>query len=154
MSTQYDPNRFDPQQSGRPAPTPAAMNDDTRSVPQLLADMLTELTGLFRKELQLARAEIGESASGAGRAVPGIAGGAALALGGLVLLLMAAAALIARLFDVPVGWGQLIIGIVAAAAGYALIRAGQAKLQASNLMPKRTAEQLARDAEAAKEQIR
>lgn len=147
MSTQYDPNRFEPQ----PA---RAVNDDTRSVPQLLADMLNELTSLFRKEIQLARAEMGEKVSEAGGAIPGIAGGGALALGGMVLLLMAAAAGIARLFEIAPGWGLLIVGVLAALIGYALVRGGLSKLKATNLTPTRTAEQLARDAEAAKEQVR
>lgn len=147
MSTQYDPNRFEPQPA-RP------VNDDTRSVPQLLADMLNELTSLFRKEIQLARAEMGEKASEAGGAIPGIAGGGALALGGLILLLMAAAAGIARAFDLAPGWGMLIVGVLAALLGYALVRAGMSKLKATNLTPTRTAEQLSRDAEAAKEQVR
>lgn len=147
MSTQYDPNRFEP--------TPGrAVNDDARSVPQLLADMLNELTSLFRKEIQLARAEMGEKVSEAGGAIPGIAGGAALALGGLILLLMAAAAGVARLFELAPGWGLLIVGVLAALLGYALVRAGTSKLKATNLTPTRTAEQLARDAEAAKEQVR
>ncbi len=143
MSTQYDPNRFEPQ----PA---RAVNDDTRSVPQLLADMLNELTSLFRKEIQLARAEMGEKVSEAGGAIPGIAGGGALALGGMILLLMAAAAGLARLFEIAPGWGLLIVGVLAALIGYALVRGGMSKLKATNLTPTRTAEQLARDAEAAK----
>jgi hypothetical protein len=147
MSTQYDPNRFEGQ-PGRP------VNDDARSVPQLLSDMLNELTSLFRKEIQLARAEMSEKASEATGAVPGMAGGAALAFGGLILLLMAAAALIARVFDLPMGWGQLIVGLIAAVGGYALIRGGLAKLKASNFTPTRTAEQLSRDAAAAKEQVK
>jgi hypothetical protein len=123
-------------------------------VPQLLADMLNELTSLFRKEIQLARAEMGEKASEAGGAIPGIAGGGALALGGLIMLLMAAAAGIARAFDLAPGWGLLIVGVLAALLGYALVRGGLSKLKATNLTPTRTAEQLSRDAEAAKEQVR
>ena len=113
--------------------------------------MLTELSGLVRKEIQLARAEMGEKASEAGGAIPGMAGGAALALGGLILLLMALAALVSRLLDLAPGWGLLVVGVIAAIAGYALIRGGMAKLKATNLTPHRTAGQLSRDAEAAKE---
>jgi hypothetical protein len=116
--------------------------------------MVTELSNLFRKEIQLARAEIGEKASEAGSAVPGMAGGAALAFGGLLLLLMAAAAGVSNLLGIAPGWGLLIIGILAALIGYALIRGGMSKLKATNLTPTRTAEQLSRDAQAAKEQVR
>ena len=45
MSTQYDPNRFEPA-TGRP------VNDDQRSFGQLLGDMVTEISDLFRKEIQ------------------------------------------------------------------------------------------------------
>ncbi len=145
MSTQYDPNRYEP---ARP------VNDDTRSVPQLLGDMVTELSNLFRKEIQLARAEMGEKASEATSAIPGMAGGAALAFGGLILLLMALAALVSRVLDLAPGWGLLIVGVIAALAGYALIRGGMSKLKATNLTPTRAAEQLSRDAQAAKEQVR
>jgi hypothetical protein len=147
MSTQYDPNRYDPTAA-------RAVNDDTRSVAQLLGDMVTELSNLFRKEIQLARAELGEKASEAGSAIPGMAGGAALAFGGLLLLLMAAAAGVAEVFSIAPAWGLLIVGILAAVIGYALIRSGMATLKATNLTPTRTAEQLSRDAQAAKEQVR
>jgi len=147
MSTQYDPNRFEPS-TGRP------VNDDARSVGQLLGDTVTELSTLFRKEVQLARAEMGEKASEAAGAIPGIAGGAALAFGGMILLLFAAAAAVSRLFDLTPGWGTLIVGVVAALVGYLLIRGALSKLKATNLTPHRTAEQLSRDAQAAKEQVR
>jgi hypothetical protein len=145
MSTQYDPNRFEP---ARP------VNDDARGVGELLGDAVTQLSTLFRKEVQLARAEMGEKASEAAGAIPGIGAGAALGLGALILLLEAAAAGVARLFDLAPGWALLIVGVVAALGGYALIRGGIAKLKATNLTPHRTAEQLSRDAQAAKEQVR
>jgi uncharacterized membrane protein YqjE len=145
MSTQFEPQRYDP---ARP------VNDDTRSFGELLGDMVTQLSTLFRKELQLARAEMGEKVSDASGAIPGIAGGAALALAALGVLLMALAALVARLLDLPLGWGQLIVGVVGALLGYLLIRGGIAKLKATNLIPQRTADQLALDAQAAKEQVR
>jgi hypothetical protein len=151
MSMQYDPDRLPPK-PGR------AMNDDTRlpdtrSVPELLADMVNQLTLLVRKEMQLARAEMGEKAAEAGNAIPGIAGGAGLAFGGLILLLLAAAAGISRWLDLAAGWGFLIVGVLAAIIGYALVSAGMSRLRATNLTPHRTAEQLTRDARAAKEQM-
>jgi hypothetical protein len=144
MSTQYDPNRFEPT---RPS------NDDARGVGELLSDVVTQLSTLFRKEVQLARAEMSEKVSEAGSAIPGIAGGGALAFGGLILLLMAAGALVSRVLDLAPGWGLLIVGVLAALAGYLLIRGGLSKLKATNLTPHRTAEQLSRDAQAAKEQV-
>lgn len=151
MSTQYEPDRVPP----KPA---RAVNDDaraldTRSVPELLSDMLNQLTMLFRKEIQLARAEMSEKVSDTTGAIPGIAGGAGLAFGGMLLLLLAAAAGISRLFELEMGWSLLIVGVLAALIGYALIRGGMSRLKATNLTPHRTAEQLSRDAQAAKEQV-
>jgi drug/metabolite transporter (DMT)-like permease len=152
MSSQYDPNRYEP--GTRPVNDDAGRGNDPRSVGELLGDMLNQLTMLFRKELQLARAEMSEKVSSATSSIPAMAGGGALAFGGMILLLMAAAAGIARLFDLSAGWGLLIVGVLAAIIGYALVRAGISKLKATNLTPHRTAEQLSRDAQAAKEQVR
>ncbi|WP_237217720.1 phage holin family protein [Falsiroseomonas oryziterrae] len=147
MSTQYDPNRFEPA-TGRP------VNDDQRSFGQLLGDMVTEMSNLFRNELRLARAEMGEKAGEAAGAIPGIAAGAGLGLGALLLSLMAAAAGLSRLFDLEPGWSLLIVAGLAGLAGFLLIRGGMSKLKATNLTPTRTAEQLSRDAQAAKETVR
>jgi hypothetical protein len=96
---------------------------------------------------------MGEKASEAGSAIPGIAGGAGLAFGGMILLLFAAAAGISAWFELASGWSFLIVGLLAAIIGYALARAGLSRLKATNLTPHRTAEQLSRDAQAAKEQV-
>jgi drug/metabolite transporter (DMT)-like permease len=96
---------------------------------------------------------MGEKAAEAGNAIPGIAGGAGLAFGGLILLLLAAAAGVSRWLDLAAGWGFLIVGVLAAIIGYALVSAGMSRLRATNLTPHRTAEQLTRDARAAKEQM-
>jgi len=144
MSSQYDPNRFEP--TSRP------VNDDARSVPELLGDMLTQFSDLIRKEVHLARAEMGEKVGEARGAIPGMAAGAGLAFGGLLLLLLALSALVSRLLNLQEGWGLLIVGVVAALIGYGLIRGAMSRLASTDLIPKRTAEQLARDAQAAKEQ--
>jgi hypothetical protein len=52
-----------------------------------------------------------------------------------------------------VPWARLIVGVVVALVGYALVRSGMSGLKASNLVPNRTVEQLSRDAAVAKEQV-
>ena len=127
--------------------------DATRSVPELVSSALTQVTTLFRKEVQLARAEMGEKFGEAANAIPQLGAGAALLHGALLLLLLAAAAAVSRLLDIAPGWGMAIVAVVAALGGWLLIRAGLSHLKASNLMPERTAEQLSRDAQVAKEQV-
>ena len=122
------------------------------SVPELLGNALGQVSTLVRKEVQLARAEMGEKFGQAAGAIAPIAAGGAVLLGVLILLLFALASLLVR-FGVAVGWAQLIVGAVCALVGYLLVRSGLSKLKTSNLVPERTAEQLSRDAQVAKEQV-
>jgi hypothetical protein len=142
-----------PSDNYRAAPSGGGGGGD-RSVPELLSSLIGQISTLFRKEIQLARAEVGEKLGTVAGAVTPIAAGAGLLLGALIMLLLALAALLVHLFDMATGWAALIVGILAAVGGYALIRGGLSKLNASNLMPTRTAEQLSRDAQVAKEQVR
>lgn len=125
-----------------------------RSVPELVSSVISQISTLFRKEVQLARAEMGEKLGSMGSAIVPLAAGGGMVLGALVLLLLALAALITNLFGIATGWALLIVGVLAAILGYALIRGGLSTLSAANLMPSRTAEQLSRDAQVAKETVR
>lgn len=127
--------------------------EPSRSVPELFTSVIGQISTLFRQEVRLARAEVGEKISHAGGAIVPLAAGAGMLLGTLILLLFALVSLLVY-FDIPVGWSQLIVAIVAAVIGYALIRSGMSRLNTTNLMPERTAEQLSRDAQVAKEQVR
>ena len=124
------------------------------SVPELLGNALGQVSTLVRKEVQLARAEMGEKFGQASGAIAPLAAGSAVLLAVLILLLFALASLLVRLFDLATGWAQLIVAVVFALVGYALVRSGLSKLRTSNLVPDRTAEQLSRDAQVAKEQVR
>jgi drug/metabolite transporter (DMT)-like permease len=124
-----------------------------RSVTELLGDLASQVSALFRKEIQLARAEVGEKIGEAGSSVGFLAAGGIMALAALIVLLFA---LVAGLVEMGLeAWlAGLIVGVVVALAGYALLRTGLSRLKASNLTPRRTAEQLSRDAAAAKEAVR
>jgi drug/metabolite transporter (DMT)-like permease len=124
-----------------------------RSVTELLGDLASQVSALFRKEIQLARAEVGEKIGEAGSSVGFLAAGGIMALAALIVLLFA---LVAGLVEMGLeAWlAGLIVGVVVALAGYALLRTGLSRLKASNLTPRRTAEQLSRDAAAAKETVR
>ncbi|TCZ54987.1 phage holin family protein [Roseicella aquatilis] len=123
-----------------------------RSVGDLFGSVIGQISTLFRKEVQLARAELGEKLGDAAGAVTPIAAGGGLLLGALILLLFALVSLLVS-FGIATGWSQLIVGLVAALLGYGLIRSGLSHLKASNLVPNRTATQLSRDAQVAKEQV-
>lgn len=129
------------------------MRSGDRSIPELFGSVVNQLSTLFRQEVRLARAEIGEKLGEASGAALPLAAGGGMLFGALILLLLALASLLVR-FGLATGWAQLAVGLVAALIGYALIRGGISKLSGTNLMPHRTAEQLSRDAEVAKEQVR
>lgn len=138
--------------TGRP-PNSGRSPEANRSVPELFTNAITQVTTLFREEVKLARAEMGEKFGEATLAIPQLGAGVAMLLGAMLLLLFAAAAGVSDLLQIAPGWGQVIVGAVVALAGWLLIRTGLSHLKASNLLPERTAEQLARDAQVAKEQI-
>jgi hypothetical protein len=123
-----------------------------RSLKDLLTDLSSNVTTLFRKEIELARAETSERVGQALVALGGITGGAILALAALMVLLQALVIAIAEL-GVPPALSALIVGVVVAGIAYAMIRKGTNDLKAGNLAPKRTMESLKRDAEVAKEQV-
>lgn len=124
-----------------------------RSLPELFSNLVGQLSTLFRKEVQLARAEMGEKFGQMAGAFAPLGAGGALLLGALIMLLFALESLLVS-FGLAVGWSRLIVGVVAALAGYGLLRSGLSQLKTSNLMPERTAEQISRDAQVAKEQVR
>jgi Putative Actinobacterial Holin-X, holin superfamily III len=129
------------------------MHTDDRSLKDLLADLTESITTLFRKEIQLARAETSEKINQVGLALGAIAGGGILALAALIVLLQALVIAITEA-GVPAGWASLIVGVIVAIIAYALIHKGTNDLKASNLTPDRTMDSLKRDAQVVKEQAR
>ena len=134
---------------------PSDMNqppERNRSVTDLFGSAISQISTLARKEVQLARAELGEKLGEAAGAVTPLAAGGGLLLGALIVLLFALVSLLVS-FGMATGWAELIVGVVAAIGGYVLIRGGLSQLKTSNLMPVRTTTQLSRDAQVAKEQV-
>jgi hypothetical protein len=128
------------------------MQTEDRSLKDLLGDLSGNITTLFRKEIQLARAETSEKISQVGYAIGSIAGGAILALAALIVLLQALVIGLTAA-GIPAGWSSLIVGAVVAAIAYGLIHKGTSDLKASNLAPNRTMDSIKRDAHVAKEQM-
>ncbi|MDQ4061445.1 MAG: phage holin family protein [Pseudomonadota bacterium] len=130
-----------------------AMPNDNRSVPELFTDLVTQLTTLFRKEIQLARTEVSEKVTVAASGIGYIVGGAVLGIAALVILLQAAVAWLVRA-GIPDQWANLIVGVVVAVIAFVLVRMGMNSLKADKLTPAKTVEQLQRDATTAREQVR
>jgi membrane protein implicated in regulation of membrane protease activity len=122
---------------------------DNRSVPELLADALTQFSKLISNELQLAKAEMSAKVTQAIMAAAFLAIAGLVAIPVLVLLLIAFAAWLAEM-----GWSDPAAYLASAVLGLVisgvLAWIGMNRLKASNLTPNRTLEQLRRDAQAMK----
>jgi Putative Actinobacterial Holin-X, holin superfamily III len=124
-----------------------------RSLPELFGDAMAQLAKLVGNEFALARAELSEKASQAGRAAALIGAGAVLMIPAIVVLLFAAAAALIRSgFSDPVAY--LCAGGGAAIVAGALIATGLGRLSGDALKPSITLDQVERDKVAAKEMVR
>jgi hypothetical protein len=121
-------------------------NTNVRPIPEIFADLISQVTGLVRKEGQLARAEISEKASRAISGIVMIVLGAVLLIPALVILLQAAMAALVQNGMTPaiasliVGGAALILGVVLAWVGWTMAKP-------TSLMPDKTIDQLKRDTE-------
>ena len=123
---------------------------DERSVGELLSDLTRELSTLFRQEVTLAKTEMTQRASKAGKDVAFLAVGGAVAYAGF-LAILAGVVLVLGLV-LPWWLSALIVGVVVAAIGYVLIHKGQTALKQIDLTPHETAETLKEDKQWLKEQ--
>jgi hypothetical protein len=125
---------------------------NSRSIPELFSDAVGQLAKLVGNEFELARAELSEKASQAGRAAAMIGAGAVILMPALVLLLFAvSAALIRGGFSEPVAY--LLTGAGAALISAVLIATGMSRLSGDALKPSVTLDQVQRDKVAAKEMV-
>jgi hypothetical protein len=129
---------------------------DGRSLSQLFSDLTAESTALVRKEVELAKAEVGEKVNQVTTAGIALAAGGALLFAGLIVLLFAAVFGLALLLEPtsPPALSALIVAIVTMIIGGIALMIGRNRLKASNLAPRRTTESLRRDKDLVKEHVR
>jgi xanthine/uracil permease len=125
---------------------------DERSLGDLFSDLSRETTTLVRQEVQLAKAELTQSATEAARGIGMLVAGGAVAYAGLLFLLLA---IVFGLIEG--GWdpwlSALVVGLVVVAIGAVLVLRARESLKPANLAPRKTVETLKEDAAWAKEQI-
>jgi len=126
-----------------------AARAEDRSLSELLSDVTGEIATLFRKEVELARAETSEQVSRAAKA--GGMLGAAAVLGFLTLILLAFAAAWGLSEVVPEGVAFLIVGVVFGIIAAALASAGKKKIASVNPIPDQTVQTLKADVQVAKD---
>lgn len=120
-----------------------------KSLGELVGDMTTSLSNIFRKEIELAKVELKEEVGQAGKSA-GMLGGAALA--GYLALLMASFALVSLLDEVMhTALAFLLVAVLYGIGAFLLQAKGRQKLADTPVLPE-TKKSLKEDAEWARTQ--
>jgi uncharacterized membrane protein len=125
---------------------------DDRSLGELFSELAQETSSLVRQEVTLAKTEVSQKASRAGKHIGTLAAGGAVAYAGLLAIL---AGVIVLLDDVmPLWLSAILVGVVVALVGYFLVRRGLDALKREDLAPRQTMETLKEDQQWAKDQTK
>jgi len=133
---------------------------DSRPLSELLSGLVSDITGLFRKEIDLAKTEASEKMSNALTGVESFAAGIVFAIAAVGVLLAAlvnglAAFLVARGMTEPSAdaLSAVIVGVAVALLAWGMISRGLSTLRGENLKLDRTSSSLRRDAQIIKERV-
>ena len=139
------------------------MSNSTEKAPlsQLVTSLLADLSGLLRKEFDLARTEASETVSRAIAGVELLLVGMVFAVGAVGVLLSALVSSLAALFMAEFGMREAgadalaaaIVGVAFAAVAWMLMSKGLNALRVRNMGMDRTVQSLRRDVEVVKEKI-
>jgi hypothetical protein len=114
------------------------------SIGDLIGNISNDLSTLFRQEVELAKAEVKQEASKAGKAA-GILGAAGFA-GYMTLVLLSFALVFALANVMDGGWAALIVAVIWGIAGAVLYANGRKKLKTVDPVPHRTVDTIKEDA--------
>ena len=115
------------------------------TVGELIGGISSDLSQLFRQEVELAKAELKQEASKAGKAA-GMLGGAGFA-GYLAVVLLSFALVFALANVMDAGWAALIVAVVWGIIGAVLYTTGRKQLKTVDPVPHRTVDTLKEDAQ-------
>jgi Putative Actinobacterial Holin-X, holin superfamily III len=129
-----------------PYPADRAATDPAEtSVGELIGNISDDLSRLFRQEVELAKAELKQEATKAGKAA-GMLGGAGFA--GYLAVVLLSFALVFGLGNVmDLGWAALIVAVVWGVIGAVLYANGRKKLKTVDPVPHRTVDTIKEDAQ-------
>lgn len=111
------------------------------TTPQLIVELVRQVQRLITIEIDLAKAELGQSAGSLSSGAIALAAGAAIAFVGVIFLFAAASTFLVRL-GLPLDGSCLIVAVVALGAGFLLLRSGGKALRPEKLLPTRSFAQL------------
>src|SRR5215207_6326548 len=109
---------------------------DDRSLGELFSELAQETSTLVRQEVSLAKTEMTQNASRAGKHVGSLAAGGAVAYAGLLAILAGVIVLLDNVM--PLWLSALLVGIVVAVVGYILVRRALDALKREDFAPRET----------------
>ncbi len=126
-----------------------------KSLGALFSDLTRDMVDLVRQEIALARAEMSSKIADIQTALISIVVGGAILLAGMFILLLAVVRGVEVLLPPNVGpWlAPLIVGLIVAGGGFALLKGGSAQITADKLTPHKTMDSLKRDKLAVQEKL-
>lgn len=134
--------------------------NESRPLAELLGALATDISTLFRKEVQLAKTEAFEKLSETVGGIALIAVGGVLALGALGIFLSAVVSLLAALLvnqgldpTLANAVSAFVVTAIVGISGWMSISRGLDALKANNLNMNRTTASLGRDADIVKERL-
>ena len=137
-----------------------ANNMENRPLSEIVSGLVSDITGLFRKEITLAKTEASEKMSQALTGVEAFAAGLVFAVAAVGVLLAAlvkglAAFLMARGMTEASAdaLASVIVGVIVALIAWAMIHRGLSTLRGENLKLDRTSSSIRRDAQMIKERV-
>lgn len=135
-----------------------ANGTENRPLSELVTGLVADISGLFRKEINLAKAEASEKMSRAMGGVETLVAGVIIAIGAVGVLLAAlvnglTAFLVARGMAEPNAdaISSVVVGVIVAFVAWGLISKGLSAIRGNSLNLDRTAQSLRRDAQVLKE---
>jgi len=137
--------------AGTSSQTGSYAGGDSESIGGLLSGLLRDLQEMVRGEVALARAEIKEDVSTAGKGVASLVVAIVLALTGFIFLMLAATYVLNLWMRMWIAAG--IVGVVLLIIGGILTMSAKNKLSATSLKPDQTIDSLKETKTWAKEQM-
>jgi hypothetical protein len=116
-----------------PAPSEAHQRADNASLGELLGDVTRDLSTLMRQEVELAKAELKQSATKAGKG-SGMLAGAGVA-GHFVLVFLSLGLMFALGALMPLGWAALIVAVIWGIIAAVLASIGRKELKQVKGLP-------------------
>jgi len=142
MSATVEPSR---------APDPARPVDPDQSLGDLISRMTSDVGQLVSTQIELAKVEIKDEVTRAGKGAGMVGGGGLAAFVAVLLLSFAIAYWLADAFD-DLGWGFFVVGLVYAGAAAVLVWKGKQHIATATPIAQQTIETIKEDVEWARQQ--